>query len=490
MNPGNDKICAIRYLEQGEEYQLNRTKKLLLLGLTTAFAVSLTACSGGGGGNSASPSSSPSSSPSADASASAGASTEPSPSASSDEKEFDLGGRTITIASWWDPTPKGETESEKQILKNIADYEKTYNFKLKFMQVDYAQIADKTVSSALAGQPFADVVRLQASWIYPGMIKKSILQPLDDLMESAGIDKQTYNDEIINKLSTYNGKLYGFNPGHVFTYTGILYNRTLLQKLNMKDLQEYVKEGTWNWDTFKKVAAEATQGNSFGLASWNGSILDNALLSNGADLIDLEANKQTLDDPKTLEAMQYAQDVANSTFIPKGVAKDWQAPTPAFQKGNVLMMDIANWQVPDMKQKMPDIDLGFVPYPMGPSANKFYSNDSGENFWTIPKGVKDPEIVLYLVRKIYDVPSDEEYPGQNWLEKEYTNQQDIDTAIEASKNLSVLNYPLLMSVYSDDFYAMLDELTTQKKSPAAAIAAHKNVFQKALDDNAGDTHGE
>ncbi|MCC3372031.1 ABC transporter substrate-binding protein [Cohnella sp. REN36] len=463
-----------------------RTKKMLLLSLTAAFAFSLTACAGSGTNNSAS--SDPSASP--DASASANPSAEASPSASSDDVDYDLGGRTITIASWWDPTPKGETEEEKKILQNIAEYEKQYNFKLKFMQVDYGQIADKTVSSALAGQPFADVVRLTPSWIYPGMIKKGILQPLDDLMEVAGMDKQTYNDPIINKLSTYNGKLYGFSPGRVFTYTGILYNRTLLQKLNMKDLQEYVKDGTWNWDTFKKVAQEATQGDSYGLASWNGSILDNALLSNGADLIDLESNKQTLDDPRTVEAMQFTQDVSNATFIPKGVAKDWQAPTPAFQKGNVLMMDIANWQVPDMKQKMKDIDLGFVPYPKGPSATAFYSNDSGEHFWTIPKGVKDPEKVLYLVRKIYDVPSDEEYLGQTWLEKEYAKQEDIDAAIEASKNLAVLNYPLLMSVYSNDFYAMLDELTTQKKSPAAATASHKNVFQKALDDNAGDSHGK
>jgi len=463
---------------------LNGTKKTLLLGLTTAFAFSLTACSGGNGNNAASPSASLSASPSDEASASASPSDEASPSASSDEQDFDLGGRTITVASWWDPTPAGDTESSKMILQNISDYEKKYNFTLKFVQVDYGQIADKTVSSVLAGQPFADVVRLTPGWIYPGMVNKDILQPLDDILDAAGIDKQTDIDPIIVKQSTFNGKLYGWSEGKVFAYDGIIYNRTLLQKLGMTDLQEYVNNGTWTWDTFKKVAQQATQGDTYGLSDWSGAFLDHALISNEADLINLETGKQTLDDPKTVEAMQFTQDVINSNVIPKGVAGDWQAPNPAFKKGNVLMYSAANYQVQDLVKSMPGVDLGFVPWPKGPSASSFHSNDSGEHFYAIPKGVKDPEKVMYLLKKIYDVPSDEDYLGQNWVEKEYTKQSDIDMALEAAKNLSFMEYPLFMSIYSDDFYAMLDELTTQKKSPAAATEAHKSVFQKAIDDNA------
>lgn len=453
---------------------------MLLIGLVTAFAFSLTAC-GGSTNNSASPSSSPSTSPSA---SQASSSAEESPSASSNELEFDLGGRTITMATWWDATPFGDTESSKKILQNIADLEKEFNFKWKFEKVDYGQIAEKTASSVLAGQPFADIVRLEQGMAYPGLVNKGILQPIEDILMASGAEIETFIDPFVVNTSTFNGKLYGWSDNPYFTYSGVLYNRTLLQKLGMKDLSEYVKDGTWTWDKFKEVAAQATQGDTYGLADFSGNFLEVAMVSNGTDLVDLAANKQALDDPKTVEALQFTQDVMNSNIFPKGVTTDWQAPGPAFRKGNVLMYNAFNWQTVSVKSDMGDVDIGFVPYPKGPSATQYYSNAGGPNFWTIPKGVKDPEKVLYLYRKIYDVPADDEYPGQTSLESTYTNDQDIQMAIEASKNLRVLNYKLFMSIYSNDFYGMVDDLTVQKKSPAAATEARKSIFQKALDDTA------
>jgi multiple sugar transport system substrate-binding protein len=470
----------LEWNSKGRLCRLKSTKKMLLLALSAVFALSLTACSGGS--NNASPSASPSE-PSPSPSASPSASAEASPSASSDEMDFDLGGRTITIAAWWDATPAGNTPSEKQILQNIQDLQKKYNFTLKFENVAYDQVAEKTTSSVLAGQPFADIVRLTRGWMFPGIIGKDIILPLDDVLTASGADKEKFVGEPVASLATFGGKLYGWGDNPYFDYSGILYNRTLLQKLGMKDLVEYVKDGTWTWDTFKKVAAQATQGDNYGFVDFSSDFMDFALASNNADLINLNDKKQSLDDPKTLEALQFTQDVMNSNVFPAGTRSDYQYPGPAFRKGNVLMYPVYNWQTQSVKQDMGDVDLGFVPFPKGPSASEYYTAATEPSFWTIPKGVKEPEKVLYIFRKIYDVPPSDEYPGQSTLESTFTNQDDIDMAIEASKHLKILDYKLLMSVYQNDFYPMVDDLTTGKKSPASAVEARKSIFQKAIDDS-------
>jgi multiple sugar transport system substrate-binding protein len=459
---------------------LKQTRKFLLLALSLVFVFTLAAC---GGGNNSKSNASPSAS--AEPSASPSAAAEESPSANAGEMDFDLGGRTITVAAWWDNTPAGNTPAEKQILQNIQDLQAKHNFTLKFENVAYDQIAEKTTSSVLAGQPFADIVRLTRGMAFPGLITKDIVQPLDDLLVASGADKAVFVNPIYDKVATFDGKLFGWGDNPYFDYSGILYNRTLLQKLGIKDLAEYVKEGTWNWATFQDVAKQATQGDNFGFVDFTSDFLDFALASNNADLINLADKKQALDDPKVLEAMQFTQDVMNANYFPEGMRSDYQYPGPAFRKGNVLMYAAFNWMTQGVKTDMGDTDIGFVPFPKGPSAETFSTNATDPNFWTVPKGVKDPEKVLYLFRKMYDVPPSEEYPGQNTLEATYTNQQDIDMAIEASKNLKVMDYKLLMSIYQDDFYAMVDDLTTGAQSPATAVEARKSIFQKALDDTFG-----
>jgi len=462
---------------------LKQTKRYLLLALSVVFAFTLAACGGGNNNDNASPSASASASPSPEPSANAEPSEEPS--ASPDELEFDLGGRTITIAAWWDAKPAGNTPAEQQILANIDELQKKFNFTLKFENVAYDQIAEKTSSSVLAGQPFADIVRLTRGMAFPGLIGKDIIQPIDDTLTASGAEREKFVGEIFENIAKFNGKLYGWGDNPYFDYSGILYNRTLLQKLGLKDLNEYVKDGVWTWDTFKDVAKQATQGDNFGFVDFSSDLLDFALASNNVDLIDLVNKKQTLDDPKTLEAMQFTQEVMNADIFPEGNRSDWQYPGPAFRKGNVLMYAAFNWMTQGVKQDMGDVDIGFVPFPKGPSADEFYTNATDPNFWTIPKGVKDPEKVLYIFRKIYDVPPSEEYAGQNTLEASYTNQADIDNAIEASKHLKVMDYKLLMSIYSNDFYPMVDEIVPQKISPATAVESRKSIFQKAIDDSFG-----
>ncbi|WEK54751.1 MAG: extracellular solute-binding protein [Candidatus Cohnella colombiensis] len=461
---------------------MKQTRKLLLLALALVFAFTLAACGGSSKNNDSSPSVS-STTPSE-------SSVEPSPSpdepsASSDEMEFDLGGRTITIAAWWDATPAGNTPAEQQILQNIQDLQKKFNFTLKYENVAYDQIAEKTISSVLAGQPFADIVRLARGMSFPGMVTKDILLPLDDILTASGTDKETFLSPFNTTASTFGGKLYGWGDNPYFDYSGIVYNRTLLQKLGMTDLATYVKDGTWTWDKFKEIANQATQGDSFGFVDFTSDFLDFALASNGVDLVDLAANKQSLDNPKVLESMQFTQDVMNAKFFPPGTRSDWQYPGAAFRKGNVLMYAAFNWMTQSVKQDMGDVDIGFVPFPKGKSEDKFVTNATDPSYYVIPKGVKDPEKVMYIYRKIYDVPPSEEYPGQDKLEATFTNQDDIDSAIEASKHLKVMDYKLLMSIYSGDFYAMVDELTNGEASPASAVEARKEIFQKALDDTFG-----
>lgn len=393
------------------------------------------------------------------------------------DMDFDLGGRTIKVVSWWDMTIPEDNPDNIQRKKNLEELQKKHNFKMEYVAIDYGEYQQKVTASLLAGEPLGDIVRLGKNYTIPTLVKQDLLAPVDEYTKNPA----AFNQNVTNQYMQYNGRGYGFTENQANLVQGIFYNRTLMSKLGLKPLQDYVNEDSWNWDTFLQVAKEANKdtNNDGKLDSWglaNPSPLEFALASNETSLT--KENKQNLEDPKTTEALNFISRIATEKIARPTEGGDWTEPGQFFRQDNTLMYAGALHELSGIKKDMPDVDIGFVPFPKGPSASAYHSYEGLYQSLFIPKAAKDPDKLLYIWEKINDIDSMYDYPDQATYETLFTNEEDINNAKEVAANLAVLDHGTFPNL---KFYDFLGEIVGGT-SVSTVVEKYKAPFQAAIDE--------
>ena len=446
---------------------------LLVLSLTTACGVEKKAA---GGSDEAVPAEQPAKSDDSGTVSETGDAEVKNPNATP-EMDFDLGGKTITVVSWWNMEITGEDPDSIQCRENLEALMKKHNFKVEYIAIDYGEYQEKIVASLTAGQPLGDIVRVGKAYAIPALVKRDLLWPVDEYTKN---DK-VFNQKVTYEFSLYEGRGYGFSEVLKNMSTGMYYNRTLEKRLGLKPLQEYVDSDTWTWETFIKVSKEANQdtNNDGKLDTWGlatGSFLEQALAANATDLID--GRKQNLENSKVIETFNFI-----SRLYTEGVPRpteggDWTEPRHFFVQGNTLMYAGADWEANGLKNDMANYDVGFLPFPKGPSATTYHACEPLAQFLTISKVIKNPEQLLYIWEKTFDIESVDEYPGQGEIERTFDNEDDINNARIAGENMRITDsasYP------SSPFWEIIGDLT-QGVSVSTIIEKYKDQFQAAIDE--------
>lgn len=235
-----------------------RAKKVMSVFISMLLLAATTACGGAGnggnagGGASAQPAAA-TEAPAAEATAEATPTAEPSNA--TPEKDFDMGGRTIKIVSWWDMTIPEDNPDNIQRSKNLKELMAKHNFKVEYVALDFGEYQKKVVASLVAGEPLGDIVRMGKGYMIPVLTKQDMFWPVDEYTKN----ENAFNQRMTTEFSQYEGRGYGFSENAGNLISGVFYNRTLMKKLGMKPLQEYVNEDNWNWETFTQVAKEANK---------------------------------------------------------------------------------------------------------------------------------------------------------------------------------------------------------------------------------------
>lgn len=94
---------------------------------------------------------------------------------SSPEMDFDMGGRTIKVVSWWDMAIQEDNPDNIQRKKNLDELMKKHNFKMEYVAVDFGEYQQKVTASLLAGEPLGDIVRLGRNYTIPTLVKQDLL---------------------------------------------------------------------------------------------------------------------------------------------------------------------------------------------------------------------------------------------------------------------------------------------------------------------------
>lgn len=393
------------------------------------------------------------------------------------EMDFDLGGRTIKVVSWYDEAVGEDSPDSIAISENIEALKEKHNFDIEYVIVDYGEIQESVTASLLAGAPLGDIIRLPRPWMIPTLTKQDLFHPVDEYV----INENSFVLQYTEQHSEYDGRGYGFRIGAAGAAGGVFYNRTLMNELNLDPLQAYVDNDEWDWEAFKAVAESANQdtNNDGNIDTWGlatSGILVQALAANEAAIV--RDGQQTLEDPATIEVMEFISDLGDGIARPTE-GGDWTEPKQFFLEGNTLMYVGQDYEMADFNDGLPDHDIGFLPFPMGPSASSYQTHITIPNYYTIPSAVEDPDKIIYLWEKMYDIESVYDYPEQASFETHFSNEDDINNARKAVESFQVIEQ---IDYYPSMPYYDFDGELREGVNISTLIESYGPSFQAAIDE--------
>jgi len=440
--------------------------------LLICLVLVLSACSGGNG-KSGNATPTPSPSPAANEET---ATPEPSETV---EETYDLGGRVIKIAAWWDLTPAGATQSDINRLAKIEEVEKKYNVTIEFVNVPFEEMVPNFTNSLLAGEPFADIVQLEYKAALP-LIKKGLILPISDFTN----EKSNINNEanLITKYAPLAGDYYAFdNP--VSIGAGLHYNRDLFKELSLEDPKDLYERGEWTWDKFLELAKAATKDTNndgkndvWGFSAWSIDAYKHFAVSNGVRIVDEENLVEGLTSPGSIKTAEFLNQLYNVDKVVKvstGDPMNWEESN-TFKEGDVAMFTVAEWNLGGL-----NFEFGIVPIPKGPdqTTSYTYANTAASGKF-IGKGVKDPELVYQIFEETFDIPMLEEYPGQDYLESIYSYEDDVTMLREHIAGTGLITVDEAFPDFPS--WAFVNDVIVNQISPAAAAETYKGPAAESL----------
>jgi len=402
----------------------------------------------------------------------------------------DLGGATIKIGSWWDgmdPREVPEADrgpSEEMQVQLIEEVEKKYNVKLEFVKFgDYNAYVENLTTTALAGEPFADIVALELFWSFPTLVNQGFLAPFDDQVDLS--DPKEYTDWI-RSAGKFQGKHYGYYDGTPSPF-GLIYNKTLLQQLGLPDLYELQVSGEWTWEKFRQIMKDATKDTNgdgaidiWGLTGgWDGlsRITENFLYANNG-AVTKEVNGQlsfALDSPESIEALTFVSDLYN---VDKTIKELTEGSDPfgdfIAQKG--VMVAGFNWNIGDLLNNMPDQELGYVFFPKAPNASDYTTFTPYGNMFFVVKQSKYADIAMKIYDEISLKSNLKELAYEGWKQG-YPSMDMVETRSQMYDKVQYSGDYLAVPDGGTLFSQVIDDITKGKIAPATAVDKVKGQFE-------------
>lgn len=380
------------------------------------------------------------------------------------EEKIDMGGYEVKISAWWEQAPQPGTESGDAAVEKLKEVESKYNVKITYLNIPHDETVGKLTETALAGEPMADVVNLEANTAIPGLAAPGFIRPLNEFFDDF---KDAKFKENIKRIATFNGKIYGFHS-RAFSTHGIWYNKSLFKRESLPDLYELQEKGEWTWDKYLEIAKAATKDtDGDGTIDQNGIVVgypidDHLIWSNGGRITQEDGGKYKVvfDSPETLEALDFLGKIEAAKVIGPGSEAQFVAGKAAMYGGEA-------WMGSGFQDNMTD-EFGYVFYPKGPKAKDYTSVVTNTIIMTMPSTAKHPKEVAKIVDEL-SLWDRAETERNDFFEQNMTSEQDLATALKMNEIFELNN----MDAFTDlnkVFYAITDEV---KKGTSAATAVQK-----------------
>lgn len=267
---------------------------------------------------------------------------------------------------------RGNPEELKAYQATVKRFEEA-NKDVKVTMVQTAPDQyDTKLKSAIAGRKIPDVFFYNPAqvkaYVNSGVllditeaVENSEDVKLDDIWEK-GVDKYRFDGETLGK-----GAIYGL-PKDLGPFA-LGYNKTMFEDAGIP-LPD--KDKPYTWDEFVDVAKQLTKDtNGDGKMDQYGTgfnvnwALQPFVWSNGADWINEDGTKVTIDDPKFIEALQFFVDQQLKHGITPSIGETQTLDTyQRWLKGQLAFFPVGPWDMAAFKEQL-KFEYDLLPWPAG-----------------------------------------------------------------------------------------------------------------------------
>lgn len=262
-----------------------------------------------------------------------------------------------------------ELEAYKATVKRYEEANK--DVKVTMVQTAPDQY-DTKLKSAIAGRKIPDVFFYNPAqvkaYVNSGVllditeqVEGSTDVKIDDIWE-AGINKYRFDGETLGQ-----GAIYGL-PKDLGPFA-LGYNKTMFEEAGIP-LPD--KDKPYTWDEFIDVAKQLTKDNDgdgkmdqYGTGFNVNWALQPFVWSNGADWINEDGTKVTIDDPKFIVALQFFVDQQNKYQITPSIGDAQTLDTyQRWLKGQLAFFPVGPWDMAAFKEQL-KFEYDLLPWPAG-----------------------------------------------------------------------------------------------------------------------------
>lgn len=377
---------------------------------------------------------------------------------------YDLGGMEIIVRDWFSNADGSRNEAKSDFEEAQHEYwdwlQETYNFTLKQMAIsDWGNTPKDFVEYATTGgdENYVFIIRDDAA--IASAINNGLLYDLSSLDCLDFTDEKFTSNRVHEKYGNASG-IYAMSSGMPEPRTGVYFNKRLLSDagINPEDLYDWQASGDWTWDKFRECL-EKTQRDTdndgvtdvYGFNCNNGSLTQAAVFSNGGAFFGKdESGNYTyeLEDPRTLEGLEYAVDLFNNFRQVDPEGAQWDYYKQAFVNGECAFLIEDAYAMyknsEDNKGFLVDMedDYGFVMFPKGPQMDD-YINCWTDNPVCIPACYDaDKAWKLAFAWNLWtdDVPGYEGYQNAAHVYAGARDTRSVDETFEMMKTKGMIAY--------------------------------------------------
>lgn len=406
-------------------------------------------------------------------------------------EKLDLGGRTVTIATY-NTHLLDKYFSDGLGRGRLELVEDMFNVNIEFYDLTWDGAIDTIMASIMAGDPVGDIFSFPNHWLIQ-LASQGALYPLDDILgDDYYASLPGMHSNMRELYSTFQGRAYGFSTndelerdndvrsGHV-----MYWNKDMFESAGLPSLYELMDEGEWTWDKMLEIAKALTKDtdgdgeiDQWGLdIRWGpADFLEILVLTNDGSYIREIDGKMcyTATEDKVLEAIEFLHDLI---YVHKVVG-----PKNSFGKGQAAM---GRFAFANMNAKL-SFNRGVAYWPQGPQADKHVLPLWGPRLAALPVMVKEPAAMIAIVNALFEVT--DEYRDLDTYEEEilerylpYFHDYESLEVMGDMIDKGVMTM-VLPGAYEIGFTEALTSAIDGTMSPAAAMDAIAPAMQQLIDD--------
>ena len=409
----------------------------------------------------------------------------------------DLGGREIKIAMFYDMFyDSGDTKPEDNpqmtdmergqlMIDNVRRIEKKYNCTITYLNPGGDAIKSSLNTSVVNGTPDYDVYLTQMDFALPLAVNGYFI----DLSTFKGEHLDLNNGQNILDVEEIAGTNCFFQKsGMNVVSTYLAYNAEMVEAAGLEDPNDLYARGEWTWEKFAEYCTALTQdtdnNGETDIYGYGGDLtwtLQEFLASNDVILIG-DDGKEQLTDPKVLETFKYLGELYSEKKVARPIVDDYYEGIHGWINKQSAFGATKMWVLQSNVKRI-KFDYRIVPFPQGPSGTGEGASTGFGDYFVIPRGVKDPEIVYQVLEEFFGYFADDlDLRDEDMIslaEGCFQDEADVETAFEIG---TWGNGDVWFYVDSERYVpTIFSGVVSGEKTAAEVVESIKQLFQDEID---------